>query len=126
MPDASERAATIRAAERWFEQQGLPYFVPANAEQVRSALSKSRMIPVTVVVALLVGAGAGPTTGAAATDLSLGILGGALVLGPVLGVYGLVSLHLKPIPLREWSEASLPSWDRPKSSGAQPTRSHLA
>ena len=30
------------------------------------------------------------------------------------------------IPLREWSEASLPSWDRPKSSGAQPTRSHLA
>lgn len=97
MPDASERAATIRAAERWFEQQGLPYFVPANAEQVRSALSKSRMIPVTVVVALLVGAGAGLTTGLAATDLSLGILGGALVLGPVLGVYGLVSLHLKPI-----------------------------
>ena len=29
------------------------------------------------------------------------------------------------IPLREWSEASLPSWDRPKSWGAQPTRSHL-
>lgn len=45
MPDASERAATIRAPERWFEQQGLPYFVPANAERVRSALSKSRMIP---------------------------------------------------------------------------------
>jgi len=74
MPDASERAATIRAPERWFEQQGLPYFVPDNAERVRSALSKSRMIPVTVV-ALLVGAGAGLTTGLAATDLSLGILG---------------------------------------------------
>lgn len=73
-PDASERAATIRAAERWFEQQGLPYFVPANAERVRSALSKSRMIPVTVV-ALPVGAGAGLTTGAAVTDLSRGILG---------------------------------------------------
>ena len=73
-PDASERAATIRAAERWFEQQGLPYFVPANAERVRSTLSKSWMIPVTVV-ALLVGAGAGLTTGLAATDLSLGILG---------------------------------------------------
>jgi len=118
MPDASERAATIRAPERWFEQQGLPYFVPANAERVRSALSKSRMISRVPVVALLVGAGAGLATGLAATDLSLGILGVALVLGLMLGVYGLVSRHLKPIRVRD-KVVDLPRHGRIRPAGLE-------
>jgi hypothetical protein len=117
MPDASERAATIRAAERWFERQGLPYFVPANAERVRSALSKSRMIP---------GAG-GRAAGRGRRrsgdrpgrhDLSLGNLGGALVLGLMLGVYGLVSRHLKPIRVRD-KVVDLPRHGRIRPAGLE-------
>ena len=73
------------------------------------------------VVALLVGAGAGLATGLAATDLSLGILGGALVLGLVLGVYGLVSLHLKPIRLRHRSRCSgqRHDWSTSRTAGCR-------
>ena len=96
MPEATDRATTIRKAERWFERQGLPYFVPSNAERVRSALSKSRMIPV-AAIALLLGAVAGLGTGLGSSDVSDGILVGAITVGIVLTLYGLVSLHLKPI-----------------------------
>jgi hypothetical protein len=96
MPEATDRATTIREAEQWFERQGLPYFVPSNAERVRSALSKSRMIPV-ATVALLLGAVAGLGTGLGSADVSNGILVGAITVGIVMTLYGLVSLHLKPI-----------------------------
>ncbi len=90
------REATIRAAEDWFERQGLPYFVPSHAERVRWALGKARLIPV-VSAALVLGAGAGLAVGLATDDVSNGVLVGALVVGAVVVVYGLVSLHLQPI-----------------------------
>jgi hypothetical protein len=90
------RLATVEAAERWFEQQGLPYFVPANASRVRAALAPRRLVPV-VVGAGLLACVAGVADGVATTDVSGGILVGALVLGLVMLVYGLAKLHLKPI-----------------------------
>ncbi len=91
-----DKAATIAAAERWFEQQGLPYFVTANADRVRSALSWGRLVPV-VVAALIVGAAGGVAAGIASTDVSNGILVAAVILGLIVLVYGLASLHLQPI-----------------------------
>ncbi len=90
------RLATIRAAEEWFERQGLPYFVPAHASRVRAALSRARVIPV-VIGALVLGLGAGVATGGLTGDVSFGVLVGALVLGLLVIGYGLVSLHLQPI-----------------------------
>ncbi|HEY7044860.1 MAG TPA: hypothetical protein VH419_14425, partial [Nocardioidaceae bacterium] len=91
-----DRAATIRSVERWFEHQGLPYFVPSNAERVHAALSRSRLIPV-LAVALALGVAAGLFSGLGSSDVSSGIVVGALVLGLVVLAYGLFSLHLKPI-----------------------------
>jgi hypothetical protein len=91
-----ERQATITAAEAWFEEQGLPYFVTSNADRVRSALGWRRLVPV-VVVALVVGAAGGVATGVASSDVSTGVLVGAVVVGLVVLVYGLGSLHLQPI-----------------------------
>ncbi|MGA9344549.1 MAG: hypothetical protein WBV37_05560, partial [Nocardioidaceae bacterium] len=90
------RLATIRAAEAWFERQGLPYFVPARAARVKAALSRARVIPV-VIGALVLGLGAGLATGGLTGDVSFGVLVGALVLGLLVLGYGLVSLHLQPI-----------------------------
>ena len=91
-----DRAATVRAAERWFERQGLPYFVPEHAREVRAALDRARFVPV-VAGAVLVGTATGVATGIASHDASNGVLVGALTLGLVVLVYGLASLHLQPI-----------------------------
>jgi hypothetical protein len=96
MPEATDHAETIREAERWFEQQGLPYFVPANAERVRAGLSAPRLVPVVTAAALL-GCVAGVAAGLSTTDVSTGILAGAVTIGVVVALYGLVSLHLRPI-----------------------------
>ncbi|MBA3232388.1 MAG: hypothetical protein H0T17_00330, partial [Propionibacteriales bacterium] len=89
-------AATVVQAERWFEQQGLPYFVHGNAERVRSALGRARLVPI-LALALFVGVAAGVATGLVTGDVSTGVAVGVLVLGAIVVVYALVSLHLKPI-----------------------------
>jgi hypothetical protein len=91
-----DRAATQRAAEVWFLQHGLTYFVPETRSSVREALRARRTLPVLAVVVLVAVAGGGAlawvsdeVSAAPATLLSL-------VLLAVVG-YGLVRLHAGPI-----------------------------
>ena len=95
MTDA-ERTATVAAAERWFEAQGLPYFVHDNAAGVRAALERRRLIPVGVI-AVLIGCAAGGIGGWLRSDVSTGVLLAAVAAVAVLVAYGLAQLHLQPI-----------------------------
>lgn len=97
MTDA-QRLSTLAEAERWFEDNGLPYFVTANEQRVRAALAWVRLLPV-VGAALVLAAGTGTATGLATDDVSSGVVVGALVLGAGVGLYAVVSLHLRPIIL---------------------------
>jgi len=91
-----QRGTTVAAAERWFEQNGLPYFVAGNERRVLAALRRTRLAP-TISVALLAGAAAGVGAGLLATDISTGVLVGAVLVAAIGLVYSLVSLHLQPI-----------------------------
>ena len=91
-----QRVRTVTAAERWFEDHGLPYFVRDNEARVLAALSWPRLVPV-LVSGLMVGVVAGIAVGVASDDVSNGVLTGALVVGAVALVYALASLHLGPI-----------------------------
>ncbi len=54
----SAAATDVRAVERWFEAQGLPYFVGDHADRVESWLSSKRILAsLVLVLALSVGAG---------------------------------------------------------------------
>lgn len=86
----------LRATEEWFEASGLPYFVASNEHNVRSALRRSRMIPV-ATTALLVGGGLGAFVGVVAGDVSDGLAVGAAALGVVLLGYAFSALHFAPI-----------------------------
>lgn len=92
----AERAATVAAAERWFEDQGLPYFVHSHEAGVQAALQRRRLVPLGVV-AVLLGCAAGAVVGWLARDASTGVLVAALVAGAVLAAYALAALHLQPI-----------------------------
>jgi hypothetical protein len=91
-----DHKAAVLAAERWFEQQGLPYFVPSHAGGVRSALSQTRLIPA-AILAFGVAVAAGLVVGIASDDTSNGVLLAAVVLGLIVLGFGLASLHLQPI-----------------------------
>ncbi len=83
-------------AELWFEQHGLPYFVAGNERRVLAALRRTRLAPV-ALIALVVGAAAGVGVGLMTTDISTGVLVGAVAVAGLVLVYALVSLHLQPI-----------------------------
>ena len=91
-----DRASTVAAAERWFEQQGLPYFVRSHAAGVQAALSRRRLVPL-AAVALVLGCAAGTLVGWLASDRSTGVLMAAVVAGLVVAAYALAELHLQPI-----------------------------
>ncbi len=91
-----ERAATVVEAERWFEGHGLPYFVAGNERRVLAALRRTRLAPI-AVIALIVGTAAGVGIGLLTTDVSTGVLVGAVVVVGLVFVYAIVSLHLQPI-----------------------------
>lgn len=93
---AEQREVMLVEAERWFEQNGLPYFVAANERRVLRALRRTRLAPV-ALAALAVGIGAGLGFGLLSTDVSTGILVGALTVAAIVLAYALVSLHLQPI-----------------------------
>ncbi|MGZ4446489.1 MAG: hypothetical protein ACXVWZ_14265 [Nocardioides sp.] len=86
----------VQAAEEWFLQHGLTYFVPEQRAHVRQALKARRYVPVLVVV-LLVATGAGGAVAWFADQLTLGpaTLATLLVLGALW--YALVQLHAAPI-----------------------------
>lgn len=83
--------AEIEAAERWFVDHGLPYFVDGYRASVARGLTRARLVPalvVAVVLAAVVGAAAAPLLGAAAS------LGAALTtVGLVLAAYAVATLR---------------------------------
>lgn len=89
MPEGTR--SDVAAAERWFVEHGLPYFVDDYRAAVARGLSRARLVPVlaaAVVVGALAGALTGPWLGAAAA------LGAALTaLGVVLAGYAVATLR---------------------------------
>jgi hypothetical protein len=91
-----ERRAASQATERWFESNGLPYFVELNEQHVHEALAWRRIAPVAALV-LLLGAVGGVFVGIASDDAANGIVVWALAVGLGALVYGFAYLHLRPI-----------------------------
>jgi hypothetical protein len=86
----------IAAADAWFLQHGLSYFVPERRSDVRNALRLQRTVPLVLLVALLAaaaGAGlawvSGQFSAAPATLVSLGLLAAVW--------YALTALHARQI-----------------------------
>jgi hypothetical protein len=91
-----ERRAASRATERWFEDNGLPYFVESNEQHVHEALRWRRVAPIGLGVGLG-GVGLGIFLGLAADDVATGVVVCALTLGAGALLYGFAYLHLWPI-----------------------------
>lgn len=89
MPEAQR--SDVAAAERWFVDHGLPYFVDDYRAGVARGLRRPRLVPVlaaAVVVGAITGVVTGPWIGASAA------LGAALTaLGTVLAVYAVATLR---------------------------------
>ncbi|GAA3665382.1 hypothetical protein GCM10022237_26780 [Nocardioides ginsengisoli] len=88
MPEAR---SDLAAAERWFVDHGLPYFVDDYRAAVARGLRRPRLVPV-LSAALLVGAVAGVASGlwlGAATGLGAGLT----AAGVVLAVYAVATLR---------------------------------
>lgn len=98
-PDAGRRrpgAADLVAAERWFADNGLPWFVDDARREVASRLSRPRLLPV-VGVAVVLCAAAGVLVGQLSDDRSAGAWAGVqLALVLALG-YALLALRVAPI-----------------------------
>ena len=91
-----ERTQSLREAELWFVQHGLPYFVDSERRIVLRGLSRARLLPV-LGTALLLGAAAGVVAGMAQRDTSGGIVVGLLAAGVVLAFYAATTLRLRII-----------------------------
>ncbi|WP_299057870.1 hypothetical protein [uncultured Nocardioides sp.] len=90
LPDA------VRATERWFIAQGLPYFVPEQRAAARAALRSRRSLVVLVLVAavsLAVGVLLARVTDDPATAPALL----TLVVGGSLAVYGVTAMRGAPV-----------------------------
>ncbi len=96
MPAPSEATAQRAAAEAWFLDHGLPWFVDDVRNEVTRRLHRGRVVAVlaTGVLLCLV---TGLVVGSASTDFSLGFASGASVLGGVLILYALWALHARLI-----------------------------
>ncbi|MGH3383994.1 MAG: hypothetical protein ACRDO1_05410 [Nocardioidaceae bacterium] len=86
----------VARAERWFLDNGLPYFVAEDHRGVSEALHARRLVAV-AGVSVLAAAVAGVLVGVATDDPSLGFLTGLVALGALAGLYALVALRLAPI-----------------------------
>ncbi len=86
----------IRAAEAWFLQHGLPYFVDDIRAQVHQRLAPSRLVPV-LLVAVLLAALAGLALGARVDSASYGAAAGAWVAVGVVTAYALFALRMQVI-----------------------------
>ncbi|WP_248582280.1 hypothetical protein [Nocardioides sp. InS609-2] len=91
-------AADLLAAEEWFADNGLPYFVDKVREEVASRLTRSRLILVGAA-GLVVSVGSGILAGQLSHDVSYGISTGAQVLLVLALAYGLLALRGGPIAL---------------------------
>lgn len=101
MPEPGEErirddAADRRAAEDWFLDHGLPWFVDGVRAEVTRRLHRGVLVGV-VVLGVVLGSVAGVVAGTAAGEVSVGFATWASVLGGVLLVYALWALHAKLI-----------------------------
>lgn len=81
----------IVAAEKWFVDHGLPYFVDGHRAAVARGLRPARLVVVSVL-ALLLGA-VGGVVAAASLGPAAGVGGGLTVVGVVLAVYAVATLR---------------------------------
>jgi len=77
---------TQRDVERWFDDNGLPYFVAGRSHAIESWLSNRRILLTLLAVAAL-SAGAGVTIWRLSDSASIGTLCGVVVFLTILGVY---------------------------------------
>ena len=96
MPPPTDATAQRAAAEAWFLDHGLPWFVDGVRSEVTRRLRRGRVIAV-LVTGVVLGSLTGLIVGSATTDFSLGFASGASVLGAPLIVYALWALHAKLI-----------------------------
>jgi hypothetical protein len=92
-PPAADQA---RAAEAWFLDHGLPYFVDDVRSQVRHRLSRARLVPVLAVAVAVAGA-AGLAVGLTSQSVSFGLAVGAWVLVGMVAAYALFALRMHAI-----------------------------
>jgi hypothetical protein len=90
-PTAADQRA---AAERWFEAQGLPYFVDHHREALDARLRPARL-RLLLAVALVAGAVVGAVTGWLLESVSDGVLVGTVVLGLLVLLYGVTALRVR-------------------------------
>ncbi len=83
---------TVAAAEAWFVEHGLPWFVDANRRRVRAGLTRPRLARLGALVALL-GIGIGVLVGRAMGDPSAGMVVALCAAGVALAAYALQFLH---------------------------------
>lgn len=83
----------VAAAERWFVDHGLPYFVDDQRAAVARGLGRARLVPV-LALAVLVGTAGGIAVGAlAGAGAAAGIGAGMTVVGVVLAAYAVATLR---------------------------------
>ncbi|TWH01606.1 hypothetical protein L615_001700000110 [Nocardioides sp. J9] len=86
-----DQSSAVRAAERWFVDHGLPYFVDDQRAAVARGLRRSRLV-VVFTVAAVVGAAAGTGAGAV-LGASAGLGAGMTVAGVVVATYAVATLR---------------------------------
>ena len=96
MPTPTETSAQRAAAEAWFLDHGLPWFVDDVRNEVTRRLRRGRVIGV-FVTGVVLGLVTGLVVGEITTEAALGFASGASVLGAALLVYALWALHAKLI-----------------------------
>jgi len=89
-------AEAVAAAERWFLQHGLPYFVQSEREAARRGLDRSRVLSL-LLTALAVGVGAGVAVGLLLTDVTQGLGTALLVTVLLLAWYAAAALRITTI-----------------------------
>ncbi|HWJ10028.1 MAG TPA: hypothetical protein VNS46_11660 [Nocardioides sp.] len=81
----------VAAAERWFVDHGLPYFVDDQRAAVARGLGRARLVPV-VALAVLAGIAGGIAVGAVTSGAG-GVGAGMTVAGVVLAAYAVATLR---------------------------------
>ncbi len=96
MPPPSDATAQRAAAEAWFLDHGLPWFVDDVRAEVSRRLQRSRVVGV-LAAGVVLGLVAGVVVRAVTDEFSLGFATWTSVLGAVLLVYALWALHARLI-----------------------------
>jgi hypothetical protein len=96
VPPPSEASAQRAAAEAWFLDHGLPWFVDDVRTEVTRRLERGRVV-VVLATGILLGLVAGVVVRSVTNEFSFGFATWASVLGAVLLAYALWALHAKLI-----------------------------